>query len=109
MRILLASDHYPPFIGGAHRQTQLLAHGLARRGHEVTVVAPWQPGLPREEEDNGATVHRIRQLRNLLPGSGRGGAQRHQPPYPDPVTIAELRRVISARQPEVLNAHGWIA
>ncbi len=28
LHVLLASDHYPPFIGGAHRQTQLLAHDL---------------------------------------------------------------------------------
>ena len=109
MRILLASDHYPPFIGGAHRQTQLLAQGLAQRGHEVTVVAPWQPGLPKQQDDDGASVHRVRQLRTLLGKGGRGAHQRHQPPYPDPVTIAELRRVISATRPEVINAHGWLA
>ena len=25
VRVLIASDYYPPFIGGAHRQTRLLA------------------------------------------------------------------------------------
>jgi len=30
LRILLVSDHYPPFIGGAHRQTHLLAKELSQ-------------------------------------------------------------------------------
>ena len=40
MRILLATDHYPPWIGGAQRQAQLLAEGMVSRGHEVDVVTP---------------------------------------------------------------------
>ena len=47
MRILIATDHYPPFIGGAHRQARLLAAGMAERGHDVAVVTPWHGGLPR--------------------------------------------------------------
>jgi glycosyltransferase involved in cell wall biosynthesis len=109
MRILLASDHYPPFIGGAHRQTQLLATGLAGRGHEVTVVTPWSGGLPRVEDDHGVVVHRIRQLRTALPALVRDRRQHHQPPFPDPVTIWGLRRVIATTQPDLINAHGWVA
>ena len=109
MRVLLASDHYPPFIGGAHRQTQLLARGLAQRGHEVTVAAPWGPGLARRETDGGATIRRVRQVRTVLHRPRRGLKQRHHPPFPDPVTIAELRRIITETQPEVINVHGWVA
>ena len=50
MRILIATDHYPPFIGGAHRQAQLLALGNGERGHEVDVVTPWHGGLPSFEQ-----------------------------------------------------------
>ncbi len=109
MRILLATDHYPPFIGGAHRQTQLLATGLAGRGHDVTVVAPWSGGMPRVEEEQGVAVHRIRQLRTALPALVRDRRQRHQPPFPDPVTIWGLRRVIARTQPDLIDAHGWLA
>src|SRR5690348_392311 len=58
LNILLASDHYPPFIGGAHRQTQLLAHELYQRGHRVSVATVWHGGLPAEEADDGIQVYR---------------------------------------------------
>jgi len=109
MRILLASDHYPPFIGGAHRQAQLLAKGMTELGHEVTVVTPWHGGLPRVDDDDGIPVHRVRQIRTALPALVRSPRQRHQPPFPDPVTILDLRRVIAATRPDVINVHGWLA
>jgi glycosyltransferase involved in cell wall biosynthesis len=109
MRILFATDHYPPFIGGAHRQAQLLAVGMADRGHDVTVVAPWQRGLPAVEDDAGVEVHRVRQIRTLLSPLVRGEQQRHQPPFPDPVTILALRRLISSTQPDVIHSYGWIS
>jgi hypothetical protein len=46
LKILLATDHYPPFIGGAHRQVQLLAQELSRRGYNVSVATVWHGGLP---------------------------------------------------------------
>ena len=111
MRILLASDHYPPFIGGAHRQAQLLAKGMAELGHEVTVVTPWHGGLPRVDDDDGIPVYRVRQIRTALPALVRSPRQRHQPPFPDPVTILDLRRVIAATRPGIRGAGtpaaGW--
>ena len=92
LRILLVSDHYPPFIGGAHRQTQLLAHELQQRGHEVNVATVWSGGLPEVEDDAGVRVFRLKQLRTWLPGVVNDRKQRHQPPFPDPITVAGLRR-----------------
>ena len=46
MRVLLASDFYPPFIGGAERQVQLLAAALSNRGHAVDVATVWHEGQP---------------------------------------------------------------
>jgi glycosyltransferase involved in cell wall biosynthesis len=109
MRILLATDHFPPFIGGAHRQAQLIARAMAERGHEVAVATPWHGGLPRVEEDGGVAVHRVRQLRTLFPPLVRDERQRHQPPFPDPVTIAGLRRLIREFEPEIIHAYGWLA
>jgi len=109
VRLLLATDHYPPFIGGAHRQTQLLARNMASRGHEVTVVTPWHGGLPTREESDGVAVHRVRQLRTAVPALVRDRAQRHQPPFPDPVTVRSLRRILGDTRPEVVHVHGWLA
>jgi glycosyltransferase involved in cell wall biosynthesis len=109
MRLLLATDHYPPFIGGAHRQARLLAEGMAERGHEVQVVTPWHRGLPGRNEEDGVVVHRLRELRTLIPALVRKGAQRHQPPYPDPVTILGIRRVVRDFEPDLIHAYGWLA
>lgn len=107
LRILIASDHYPPFIGGAHRQTQLLGHKLVENGHQVAVATVWQPGLPTVQDDQGVHVHRLKQLRTLLPGFARDTKQRHQPPFPDPVTIWSLRRLINEFQPDIVHSYGW--
>jgi glycosyltransferase involved in cell wall biosynthesis len=109
MRVLLATDHYPPFIGGAHRQAQLLALGMTARGHKMTVVTPWHGGLPTVEEADGIAIHRIRQIRTAVPALIRNPNQRHQPPFPDPVTVRSLRRVIATTQPDLIHAYGWLA
>lgn len=107
LRILLVSDNYPPFIGGAHRQTQLLAHELQGRGHSVSVATVWHGGMPDQEDDAGVTVYRLRQLRTWLPALVRDGRQQYQPPFPDPVTIWQLRGIINQFQPDVIHAYGW--
>jgi glycosyltransferase involved in cell wall biosynthesis len=109
MRILIATDHFPPFIGGAHRQAHLLAKAMAERGHEVAVVTPWHGGLPAFEQDEGFEVHRVRQLRTAFGFLVRGDAQRHHPPFPDPVTVFSLRRLIADFEPELIHAYGWLA
>ena len=46
MRIVLATDAFPPVCGGSGWSTYELAHGLRGRGHTVTIVQP-RPGTPR--------------------------------------------------------------
>jgi glycosyltransferase involved in cell wall biosynthesis len=106
MRILLASDHYPPFLGGAQVQTRLLAASLHERGHDVMVATTWHPGTARVELDGCVEVHRLRQLASCAPKRFQRDFH-HQPPYPDPVTTYELRQLIKRFQPHVLNSHGW--
>lgn len=108
MRILLATDHYPPFIGGAQRQAQLLAEGMSARGHVMTVATPWSGGLPSRADENGVEVHRLRQLRTAVPALVRDRRQRHQPPFPDPVTSWGLRRLIAAARPDLVHSYGWL-
>ncbi|MEP7357634.1 MAG: glycosyltransferase family 4 protein [Anaerolineales bacterium] len=107
MRLLLVSDHYPPFIGGAQRQTQLLAHELLQRGHEVRVATVWHGGMPAQENDNGVVVYHLKQLRTWLAGKSRDRKQRHQPPFPDPVTVWGLRRIINDFKPDLVHSYGW--
>jgi glycosyltransferase involved in cell wall biosynthesis len=109
VRILLASDHFPPYIGGAHRQTQLLSNELHRRGHEVCVATVWHPGLPAHEVTGSIEVYRLRQMRTVLIKNSADHNQRHQPPFPDPVTILSLRRLIRKFKPDVVHSHGWFS
>ena len=107
LRILLVSDHFPPFLGGAHRQSYLLSQQLAQRGHEVTVVTSWQPGVPDKEVDGLVTIYRLKELRTLVPAMVRDRHQRHHPPYPDPAVAWQLRRLINRLQPDIVHSHGW--
>jgi glycosyltransferase involved in cell wall biosynthesis len=111
MRLLIASDHFPPFIGGGHRWTELVATGLARRGHSVNVATVWHKGLPRVgvHGEHGVTVHRVRQLRTAITSLVRDPRQRHAPPFPDPVSIRDLRAVIKRVRPDVVMSHGWLS
>ena len=45
MKVLLATDAFPPVSGGSGWSTYELARGLRARGHEVLVVRP-RPGAP---------------------------------------------------------------
>jgi glycosyltransferase involved in cell wall biosynthesis len=108
VRILLSTDHYPPYIGGAQIQSRLIARELHKRGHEVVVATVWQNNLSAVEDDRGVRVHRIRQLRTL-PGLARVQRQHHQPPFPDPVTALGLRRLIRQFKPDIVHSYGWIS
>ncbi len=58
--VLMISYQYAPMLdGGAERQAQRLAEGLAARGRRVGVVTARYPGFPREEVLNGVRVHRV--------------------------------------------------
>jgi glycosyltransferase involved in cell wall biosynthesis len=108
LRLLLITDHYPPFIGGAHRQAMLLAVRLAERGHEVALATPWHRGLPERERKRGVELHRIRQIRTAITPLARRSIQQHQPPFPDPVSVWQLRRLIDDFEPEIIHSYGWI-
>jgi glycosyltransferase involved in cell wall biosynthesis len=108
VRVLVATDYYPPFIGGGQIQSRLLAGELDRRGHDVVVTTVWQNGRPGVETDDGVIVHRLRQLRTL-PGLGRKRRQHHHPPFADPVTTLALRRLIKRFRPDVVHSYGWIS
>ena len=59
VRIVLPVLRYLPALGGATHLVQLLAEGLAARGHAVTVVAQSEPGTAAEETIAGVRVLRL--------------------------------------------------
>lgn len=59
MRILIATDSFPPGCGGSGWSTYELARGLRLRGHEVSLVRP-RPGWPDgQREYDGFGVREI--------------------------------------------------
>jgi glycosyltransferase involved in cell wall biosynthesis len=73
------------------------------------VTAPWHGGLPRSEAPKDFRIRRIRQIRTAIPALVRSREQRHQPPFPDPVSVLDLRRAITEFDPDLIHAYGWIA
>lgn len=58
MKILIASDLHYPTINGVATFSRNLAQGLARRGHEVVVIAPSQTGGKSVEADENYKIYR---------------------------------------------------
>jgi glycosyltransferase involved in cell wall biosynthesis len=64
IRVVIGCDTFPPDINGAARFAERLGGGLARRGHDVHIIAPgyssaW--GTFTEEHDGALmTVHRVK-------------------------------------------------
>lgn len=61
MRVLFWTDWYLPSIGGVETFSARLLPALARKGHEITVVAGHhRGGLPDHVEIDGVTIRRFR-------------------------------------------------
>ena len=61
--MLIANDTYPPQLNGAAVAAHRLVQGLARRGHQVCVVAPnmaYRDEVQDEPSSPGVTIHRIK-------------------------------------------------
>jgi glycosyltransferase involved in cell wall biosynthesis len=69
MRVLIATDAFPPVCGGSGWSTYELARGLRARGHGVTVVQP-RPGRPagvRQREYDGLPVREFGAVAPAVP------------------------------------------
>lgn len=58
MRVVIVTANFAPHVGGIERFVEMLAGGLATRGHEVAVVCCRSAGAP-EHERNGFEIVRI--------------------------------------------------
>lgn len=107
--VLLVSDSFPPLIGGAGRDTELLAGALVARGHRVCVATSAQPGAPaRETSRHGFEIHRLPGLATRLHWLSASRDRRIPPPLPDPETALRLRLLIGSFRPSVVHSYGWM-
>ena len=63
MNILVLNYEYPPLGGGAAPVCRDLAVGMARKGHQVTVLTMGFPGLRQHESCEGVEIWRLKCLR----------------------------------------------
>jgi len=63
IRVLMVTPQYYPYLGGFEKQAHTLGKQLARLGVGVSVVTRLHdPALPRYEELEGVTIHRLRSI-----------------------------------------------
>jgi glycosyltransferase involved in cell wall biosynthesis len=113
VRILHLANLYTPVIGGLERSIATSSEELVRRGHEVTVLtlATSETALSARaaEQINGVRVIRVRSVANtLLPGMNQDPAKPFHPTAADPLTTADIRRVLRANEYDVVHSHDWL-
>jgi glycosyltransferase involved in cell wall biosynthesis len=99
MRILVVTDQYAPMVGGVPNVTQTLAHGLAGRGHAVTLLVP-SPGTSSQTDACRADGHQV----------SLACSRSVRWPWYDGMRLAFLslsaaRRLISELAPDVVHIH----
>ena len=96
LRVLLVSANFRPSVGGIERYVEILAHGLAARGHTVTVAACRTDGGKPEEWDGPVRIVR-------MPATDLLDTGLNVPyPLPEPLSaLRTLRRLI--RNADVVN------
>jgi glycosyltransferase involved in cell wall biosynthesis len=98
LRVLLVSANYKPSVGGIEQYVDNLAHGLAERGHSVTVATCRTDGGPEHEQDGEVTIVRIPATDVL--------DERLNVPYPLPNPFAAWRILRRAtRDVDIVHAH----
>jgi glycosyltransferase involved in cell wall biosynthesis len=98
VRVLQVSANFRPSIGGIERYVELLATGLAARGHEVSILCCRSGGAPSRELAEGVQIVRL-PASDLL----RRRANIHYP-LPTPWALARQLRWLVAWA-DVVNAH----
>lgn len=108
LRILMVSDEWRPYIGGAGRCMELFANELVERGHSVEACTAWHNDAPAFEPGR-VPVHRIRDLTSRAQRVSENPDRHTPPPFPDPEAIWRLRRLVERFRPDLVPAYGWLA
>lgn len=109
LRILMVSDEWRPYIGGAGLCMELFADELSRRGHTLAAATAWHNQAPAFEDNGLVAVHRIRDLPSRAQWISESSTRHTPPPFPDPEAVWRLRRLIKRFQPDLIPAYGWLA
>lgn len=121
MRVLLVTDFFEPYNGGVEVHVKTIAEALAERGHDVAVAtlptnAEQEPRTPGSDGHaaggSGGRSVRVFEVDHLAARLGRGHADANRawaPPFPDPLAMAGLRKVVRAFRPDVIHGHDWLA
>jgi glycosyltransferase involved in cell wall biosynthesis/GT2 family glycosyltransferase len=109
LRILMVTDEYRPYIGGAGRCMELFAEELSRLGHTVAIATAWHADAPAFEDDGLVQIHRIRDLPSRARWISEDPKRHTPPPFPDPEAVWRLRRLINDFRPDLIPAYGWLA
>jgi glycosyltransferase involved in cell wall biosynthesis len=108
VRIAQVCSYFDPHVGGVETHVRELARALARRGHEVTVVAADSDGSPLQADFGGLKVVRVPPrttwfnspsmpgAEEVLAGGGFDLVHSHSPP-----PLASWRASRAARRAEV--------
>jgi glycosyltransferase involved in cell wall biosynthesis len=108
MRILMVAQSFAPVVGGEERIVEDLSAALAERGHQVAVATLRQPmGEPPPRQD-GVEVELLRSTVQRVPGLAADPERSYATPGPDPLAVADLRRVLRRFRPDVVHAHNWL-
>ena len=95
MRIAYISQSYPPMISGAAIVVEQLAKGMAKRGHQVLVIAASDKNHPYTSTQNNLTVLRLRSMYHPMRVRQRFLL------YPRSTVMKALEKF----QPDVIHSH----
>ncbi|MEO8392893.1 MAG: glycosyltransferase family 4 protein [Chloroflexota bacterium] len=108
MRIMMLPQFYPPIIGGEERFAHDLSMSLARRGHDVSVVTLWQPGMSDFEQEGTVKIYRVHGFTQNIRWIYSDLDRRLATPYPDPGVVRRLEQIVAFEKPEIIHGHNWM-
>lgn len=109
MKIAIATAVYPPMINGVAVFTRNLAVGLARRGHEVVVMAPSQTRWPHTRVIDGVKVKYLKSVEaKVYPDQIHEVPKKKRLLYKDGFKVSvfprrEIKKILDDFQPDVVH------
>ncbi|OBF40816.1 hypothetical protein A5724_07105 [Mycobacterium sp. ACS1612] len=108
LRILHATDTFPPNVGGLELSTAALTRAQVSQGQVVAVATPRHPNAPDRENLDGAEVHRLPMAMAHVPGAYVDPTHLWFPPVPDPQFARAFADLVKRFRPDVIHVRGWI-
>src|SRR5690554_6589070 len=99
MKIVMITDTYPPNVNGAALATERLAHELAKRNHQVFIIAPSTSFKTQVVQQKNVTIYRLRSIPVLLERTQEFRVS------PKPLHDKELRAIIKDVKPDIIHVN----